>query len=210
LENLGFGRKSAIDIIHPGVNLEDYTPSEKSSIPSIIYLGRLKPYKSVETAIYAIAHLIQKIPEVNLIIAGEGESRSSLEKLSRSLHLDKFIKFTGKVSDSDKAKLLAKSWVMIHPSSMEGWGISAIEANAAGTPVVAANVPGLRNSVKNPHSGFLVPWGKPSKFAEKIELIINNKSLRKELEEGARQWALNFSWEDSAAKFLKVVMEEAK
>src|SRR3989338_2713934 len=210
LEKLGLGIKAKIDIIHPGVNIKEYLPQEKTPFPSLIYLGRLKPYKTVETAIYALAHLIQKIPEIELVIAGEGESRRELERLSKNLHLEKNIKFTGKISEKEKNSLLARSWVMIQPSSMEGFGISAIEANAAGTPVVAANVPGLRNSVKNPHSGILVPWGNPSKFAEKIELIISNDKFRSELETGAREWALNFSWERSANEFLKIISEETR
>ena len=97
---------------------------------------------------------------------------------------------------------------MVQPSSMEGFGITAIEANASGTPVIASNIPGLRDSVNNPHSGILVPHGDVAKFAQKIELVLTDKKTRRQLEKGARQWAQNFSWQKSSQDFMAVIKGE--
>jgi glycosyltransferase involved in cell wall biosynthesis len=198
MESIGLGKRKTIKIIHPGIDGSKFSPAQKTPNPSVLYLGRLQAYKSVETAIEAMQNLVKAIPGVTLTITGEGESRNELEALSKKLGLTAFIKFTGKVNEAVKAKLLSSAWVLVHPSTMEGWGITAIEANAAGTPVVASDVPGLRDSVQNPHTGFLVPVQNPNKFAEKIELIIKDKNLRKKLERESLEWARNFRWTKSA------------
>lgn len=208
MQKIGLGKKYPIEIVHPGVDLTKFKPAKKTINPSILYLGRLQPYKSLETAIYAVQKVVKSIPSVTFTIAGEGESRIDLEKLVDKLNLQSTIKFLGRVSEETKPQLLAQSWVMVQPSRFEGWGITAIEANASGTPVVASNVPGLRDSVKNPHSGFLVPWGDAEKFAGKIELIIMDRQVRQELELGSSEWAKQFSWEKSAKIFYEMISED--
>ena len=208
MEAIGLGRLNPIEIIHPGINPKKYKPREKAQNPRVLYLGRLKPYKSIETVIYAITQVIKSVPNAALTIAGDGESKDDLQSLVKKLGLQDVVTFTGRVSEKVKAKLLAKSWVMVQPSSMEGFGITAIEANASGTPVIASNIPGLRDSVNNPHSGILVPHGDVAKFAQKIELVLTDKKTRRQLEKGARQWAQNFSWQKSSQDFMAVIKGE--
>jgi glycosyltransferase involved in cell wall biosynthesis len=88
---------------------------------------------------------------------------------------------------------------------MEGWGITTIEANACGTPVVASNVPGLRESVRNPHTGFLVPFGNVEKFVEKVQLLLEDEKVRKDMEKSALEWAGRFDWEASAKAWLALL-----
>jgi glycosyltransferase involved in cell wall biosynthesis len=95
--------------------------------------------------------------------------------------------------------------MLVNPSMMEGWGIVAIEANACGTPVIASDVPGLRDSVKNPHSGFLVPYGDVDAFAEKILLLIRNRELRTNMNVDARKWAEQFDWNVSSTRMFEAV-----
>ena len=205
MEKLGLGRNQPIDIIVPGVDTTVFKPGFKTTHPQILYLGRLKPYKSIETLLYAMQVLIYKIPEARLIIAGSGENRGTLEKLVAELGIKKFVTFTGKVQENLKRKLMSESWVFAYPSSLEGWGMAVIEANASGTPVVASDVPGLRDSVRNPTNGFLVPYGDSDAFAEKIEKIITDKSLRLALNINSHKWARNFNWDISVIKLEKII-----
>lgn len=202
---LGFSGDQEIETINPGIEVSKFRPQEKTINPSILYLGRLKAYKSIDTLLKAMVHVIRTNPKVTLNIAGFGESREYLEKLVRELGLSKFVNFLGKVSEEVKVKLLSQSWVFVQPSSMEGWGIVAIEANASGTPVIASNVPGLRDSISNPHNGFLVTKGNSAQFAQKINLLINNEKLRHKMEKGSLKWSKNFSWDKSANQFLSVI-----
>lgn len=101
---------------------------------------------------------------------------------------------------------MQQAWVFANPSSMEGWGITSIEANACGTPVVASNVPGLRDSVRNPHTGYLVEYGNPAAFAEKIDLLISNTKQRQFMEQESLDWAAKFDWNQQAEKALEVLL----
>lgn len=210
LEKMGFKKLTKqIEIVKPGVDLAKFHKMKKTTKPSILYLGRLKPYKSVDTILHAMSSLIEQIPNIEFVIAGDGESRLELEQLSEKLKLRKYVKFLGRVSDQQRSELMAKAWVVVQPSQIEGWGITNIEANASGTPVVAADVPGLRDSVMNPHTGFLVEWGSTKQFAQKINSILKDAVLRKKLETGALDWSTQFSWETSVSQ-VEVILREAR
>ncbi|NMC36491.1 glycosyltransferase [Candidatus Beckwithbacteria bacterium] len=202
---IGLGKKHQIAIINPGVTVCSPKNSKKTSYPSILYLGRLKAYKSIDTLIEAMVEIKQKQPKAKLTIAGFGEHKKQLKKLVKKLHLQDTVSFVGKVSEEAKYKLLTESWVFAYPSSMEGWGISVIEANACGTPVVAANVPGLRDSVSNPHTGYLVPHGDSGAFAQKITQLLTKKKLRTRMEQEAQKWAGQFSWDKSSQKLIEII-----
>ena len=125
--------------------------------------------------------------------------------MAKKLSIYDKIKFVGKVSEEEKIRLYQKAWVFVNPSFMEGWGITTIEANACGTPVVASNVPGLRDSVNNPHSGFLVPYGNINIFSERIIKLLKDDSLRAKMSIEAIYWAKQFEWKSSAEASLKLI-----
>ncbi len=208
MKYIGFKNKDLIEIVNPGIETEHFKTGKKTRNPSILYLGRLKKYKSIDIVIESMIPIVKEIPTAQLTIAGFGESKSELEELVYKLGLNNHVHFAGKVEEARKPKLLAQSWVFVHPSFMEGWGITAIEASACGTPVVASDVPGLRDSVQNGNNGFLAQYGNADEFAEKIIQILRNKAIRSELEMNSVSWAANFSWEKSAEKMLEVLQKQ--
>ncbi|MFH1602236.1 MAG: glycosyltransferase [Candidatus Shapirobacteria bacterium] len=205
MEKIGLGKSLPVKIVHPGVDLSLLKPTQKTKNPTVLYLGRLKAYKSIDVLIKAVSNLLPSIPDLELKIAGFGDDRKNLEKLTKTLRIEKHVKFLGKVTEKNKIKLLGSSWVFAYPSTMEGWGISAIEANACGTPVVAFNVPGLRDSVHNPESGFLVKKGDLEGYKRTIGLLVADEKLRKRLGKGSVLWASRFSWNTSADDFLRII-----
>lgn len=197
---------AGIHIVHPGVDLENYAPGTKDKQPLVMYLGRLKAYKSVDVLIQAFKIVKDKIPNAKLVIVGSGEEESALKKLAATVGFDRDIAyFAGKISDAEKISWLQRAWVLVNPSMMEGWGITSIEANACGVPVVASNVPGLRDSVKNPHTGYLVTHGDVETFAARIIRLLENKSIRDFMAKESIEWANQFDWEKSAAKSLSII-----
>ncbi len=156
----------------------------------------------------AFKELVEHFPKAKLVIAGSGEEESNLKKLAHSLGIMPGVDFLGKVDEAQKVNLLQKAWVLVNPSYMEGWGITTIEANACGTPVVASNVPGLCESVINPHTGYLVEPENPHILSQKIAHILTNHSLRKKMSTHALEWAQNFTWQSSAQKSLKLLTGE--
>lgn len=176
---------------------------EKNDIPTITYFGRLKKYKSVDHLLKAFAVVRKKHHNIKLDIMGKGDFREVLEKLSKQLKIDDVTKFHGFVSETDKSKLLSSSWAMVNTSMKEGWGITNIEANACGTPVLSADVPGLRDSVKSGQSGLLYQYANIKELAEIINKIIEDKTLRQKLSQGAVEWAKEFSWDKSADQMIE-------
>ncbi len=203
IESLGMG-KSGIAVIHPGLRMRRFVRGKKSLHPTVLYLGRLKAYKSVDVLIRAFAQVLQSRPESMLVIAGDGDEQKRLWTLSRSLGLDdRHILFLGKVSEKMKLELLRMAWVLVNPSLMEGWGMVAIEANACGTPVIASDVPGLRDSVDNSHTGRLVRYGDAEAFAASMLELFENERLREEMGKNAVAWAKHFDWRLSSRKFFR-------
>lgn len=191
-------------IIYNGVDLEKMKPGVKAKNPTVLYLGRLKDYKSVPVLLKAAKNIIAEIPTTRFVIAGDGPEKKRLLKLTKKLDLEKHVNFVGHVTEEEKVALYQKAWVFVNPSLMEGWGITSIEANACGTPVVASNVAGLRDSVKNPHSGILVPYGNHNDFSKAITKIIKNKQIRNRMEKDSQEWAKKFTWESSSRKLISL------
>lgn len=204
IRSLGIGQ-AGIQVVHPGVHLASFVAGQKSSQPIVLYLGRLKAYKSINVLILAFKNVIEHNSLARLIIAGSGEEEGNLKRLVGELGLDDKVFFAGKVSEQEKIRLLQEAWVAVNPSFMEGWGITTIEANACGTPMVAADVPGLRDSVRNPETGYLVPYGNSQAFAASILKLIENKQLRDHMGQEAVIWAQNFDWQKSSQDFMSII-----
>lgn len=189
-------------IVYNGVDLTQYQPGKKSKTPLLLYVGRLTTAKSIHILLSAFVQTLQAVPTATLVIAGDGPNRQKLEKLSTKLGLTSQVTFLGKVSEDEKIKLYQKAWVFINPSLLEGWGITTIEANACGTPVIASNVPGLRDAVVDGQSGILVPYGNIQALTMTLTLLISNTKLRQKLSTGAAKLAQNYDWNKSAKHAL--------
>ncbi|NTW45461.1 MAG: glycosyltransferase [Candidatus Moranbacteria bacterium] len=202
---LGLGERGGIHVIHPGIHVGDFAPGKKAEHPMVLYLGRLKAYKSVDVLLRAFQTVCERHPDAELVIAGDGEERRYLERLAADLRIGDRVRFLGRVSEESKRELLCKAWVAVNPSFMEGWGIVVIEANACGTPVIASDIPGLRDSVRDAATGYLVKYGDSAAFAEKISEVIRNVRLRENLGKNAREWAEGFDWRKSGEAFVSLI-----
>ena len=204
-ELIEFGIPSKnIHVIYNGVDIR-FASRDKSDTAMALYFGRVKKYKRLDHLIKAFKHIKEKVPEARLVIAGKGDIYKELVTLSKELGIFDTINFVGKVFEEEKVKLLQEAWVFVTTSEKEGWGITVIEANACGTPVVAYNVPGLRDSVKQDYNGLLVEDGDIQAFAETITKILTDDELRNKLSRNAIEWAKRFSWDKSAEEFESVV-----
>jgi glycosyltransferase involved in cell wall biosynthesis len=201
-------------IIPNAINPEQYPMkiTEKNPDPTVLYFGRLKKYKSPDHLLRAFAIVKEKVPNAKLHIVGRGDFRDKMEQLAGELNIAADTTFFGFVSDELRAELLSKSFVAVNTSMKEGWGITNIEANACGTPVISANVPGLRDSVSVGESGLLYEYGNIAELAEQIYSVLTNQTLRTQLSEGAIRWAEKFTWDESArlmtAKCEEVIGEK--
>lgn len=197
-----FIRGTYFPIVYNGVSFEKLmVDSKKTRTPTLIYFGRIKRYKRVDHIIKAYHRAKQRIKNVQLIIAGKLDHEYLNEVLKLTEQLNLKVQIFDNVPEEKKIELLSQSWVYLITSMKEGWGISVIEANAHGVPVVGYNVPGLRDSIKSGYSGFLVEDGNMEDLVNKIILLIENPKLRKKLSHNAKKWAKQFSWDRSAEEF---------
>ena len=190
--------RSQVTVIYPGVDFAYFTPRPalRTSQPSFAYVGRLKKYKGVDLLIRAFARL--RHPTAVLEIAGAGDYRPALERLAASLDLGGQVRFLGFVSEEEKLALLRRSWAVALASPKEGWGLTNVEAAACGTPVVASNSPGIRESVRDGVTGFLAPHGDVAALAAAFARLAESAELVQTMGQSARTFAETFTWERTA------------
>ena len=187
-----------IEVIYPGIDTTRYTPqpASRSTRPAFAYLGRLKKYKGVHYVIRAFAAMQNR--EATLEIAGAGDYRPNLEALARSLDLGDRVRFLGRISEDEKLALLRRAWALVFASPKEGWGITNLEAAACATPVVASNSPGIRESVRDGETGYLVRHREIAAMATRLDQIAASRELVERLGRSARAFAETFTWERAA------------
>ena len=115
----------------------------------------------------------------------------------------------GFVEDDERDAIVAGARVCVCPSEKEGWGLTVIESNAVGTPVVAADAPGLRESVREGETGFLVRAGDVTGFASRIRDLLNDDALAARMSQAALTWSHAFDW-DRAARDMAGAIETAR
>ena len=188
-----------IEVHHPGIREPEIVPRAVTERPAqIAYLGRLEPYKNVDVALGALARVARKVEGVSLVIIGTGSDRKRLEGIAARLGVAERTHFAGFVEANERDRILADSRVCVCPSSKEGWGLTVIESNALGTPNVASDAAGLRDSVRHGETGFLVREGDEAGFAARIEELLLDDTLALRMSRAATQWAQGFRWDEAA------------
>jgi glycosyltransferase involved in cell wall biosynthesis len=199
LEERGLER-SDVRVIWPGIDHSMFNSDpavQPFSEPTFAYVGRLKRYKGLELVIDALAGLVAEGTAARLLVAGKGDHEPALRAYAESVLPGK-VEFLGFVAEAEKVDLLRKAWATVYPSPKEGWGITNIEAAASGTPAIASDSPGLRESVAHERSGLLVPHGDEEAWTDALRRIVLDSELRGRLRSGAIRFAAEFSWDRTA------------
>ena len=162
----------------------------------VLYAGRLIKHKNVDLLIRAIGIIKEKIPDIKCGIIGDGPEKSKLEKLSYDLNLKKNIKFFGFLErEDDVLAYMKSSKVFVLPSVREGSPITAVEANACGLPVITVrhHNNGTVSLIKEGENGFICELNEKS-LAEKILLILTDKSKRLRMRKKSIEYAKKYDW----------------
>ena len=191
----------AIRVVLCGVDHARYRPdpSARDPRPLIVFVGRLERYKRLDVLLEAVAAVRRGGLDAHAVIAGAGDALDSVRARVRALGLGDRVEVPGFVEEAEKVRLLQAAHVAVQPSEKEGWGLTVIEANACGTPCIAAAVPGLRDSVRDGETGLLVPPRDAQALAAALVRMLRDDALRARLAAGALAWAARFRWEDAAA-----------
>lgn len=190
-----------------GIDTNRYSPGSESETPRVLYLGGLERYKGVD-----------RIPEIHQAITNQATEPVQLDVAGRDGPLREEIAeycnhtetatFHGFVSLSRKVELLQSAWVYIAPSRVEGWGIVVLEANACATPAVGNDINGLRDSICDGTTGYLVPEGDCDAFASRVVQLLDEET-RKQFGSEARRWAQKHSWEQTVDDLEQLFIKES-
>ena len=204
LVNRGLER-DLIEVVPNGIDLDTFRPdpgTDRFERPTLLYLGRLKRYKGVDLILEALPAVAASVPDVRLLVGGKGEHREKLEEAARRIGVADRVEFLGFVSEEEKRRLFRRSWVHVLTSPKEGWGIANMEAAASGTPTVASDAPGLRESVVHGRTGLLVPHGDVPALAEALTSLLTDSGSREAMGRAARHFAEGYSW-DACARAME-------
>jgi glycosyltransferase involved in cell wall biosynthesis len=194
-----------ISVVHCGLDHDTYRPAvagDKTPHPSVVYVGRLRRYKGVDWMIRAFPRIRARVPEARLTVVGDGPDRARLRHMLRRSGAQGAVEFLGFLPRTEKARRLREGWVVVQPSPKEGWGLTVIEAGASATAVVAADSPGLRDSVRRDETGLLVPYGDDAAMADAVVRVLTDAGLRRRLAEAGIEWAQQFQWARCAARSM--------
>ncbi len=180
-------------------------PPARSATPLLVSWSRLRRYKSLDVAIRAFDLVQRELPDARLLIMGRGPDEKRLRALTARLGLQDKVEFRGFQPWDDLVRTLHRCHVFLNPSPKEGWGLTVVEANQCGLPVVATDAPGLRDSVRDGETGVLVPYGDAQAMAAHALLLLRDRDYLERMGAAARAWAATFDWdrcvEESLALF---------
>ncbi|MFF3765613.1 D-inositol-3-phosphate glycosyltransferase [Streptomyces sp. NPDC001922] len=218
-----------VAVVHPGVNLERFRPDptgvtesraaararlglpQDALIP--LFAGRIQPLKAPDVLLRAVAALLEEQPQLRerLVVpivggpSGSGLAKpEGLQKLAARLGICDVVRFRPPVGQEQLADWFRAASVLVMPSYSESFGLVAIEAQACGTPVVAASVGGLPVAVRDGESGFLVDGHDPRDYARALRRFSDDPSLADRMGAAAARHAQAFGWDASAASTAEV------
>jgi len=215
-----------VAVVHPGVDLEVFRAGRQAEaraalgVPDdaalLLFAGRIQPLKAPDVVLEAAARMLHDDPELRqrLVVAivggasGSGLDRpTALTDLSARLGIQDVVRFVPTVTQQDLADWYAAASVVCVPSYNESFGLVAIEAQACGTPVVAARVGGLSTAVSDGVSGILVDGHDPADYAAALHPLLTDPELREAMSQKAVRHAESFGWDVTADRTLKVYDE---
>jgi glycosyltransferase involved in cell wall biosynthesis len=200
--------KDKIIILQNGIEPEkfrDFKREPNNNIKkTILFVGTLRSVKGVNYLIEAMAIISTKLSTIDLLIVGDGPERAKLETLVKELNLQNCTHFEGKVSNEKIPEYMERADLFVLPSLSESFGIVNLEAMASGLPIVATNVGGLPEVVKNGENGLLVEPRNSKALAEKVLLLLDNIDLYNKISSINKENAKNYSWDKIAEKLEAV------
>lgn len=203
-----------VAVIRNGIDLAEVEPEPepfeaaraayaRPDEPIVLFLGRMVEEKGIGTLIAAMPRVVREIPGVRFIMAGDGPELSACRERVANLGLAERVLFTGHADDRLRNRLLRVADVAVFPSWYEPFGIVALEAMAAGLPVVVSDAGGFDEIVRHGENGWKVPAGHPGALADGIVTLLRDGNLATGLARvGRQEVAVGYRWEDVARETL--------
>jgi D-inositol-3-phosphate glycosyltransferase len=206
-----------VEVVQPGVDLERFSPGDRQAarrrfgLPDdagvLLFVGRIQPLKAPDVLVRAAAEIRARDPRlaeklIVLIVGGNSGTGLDLAALTRSLGLGDIVRFVEPQGGEALADLYRAADLVAVPSHNESFGLVALEAQACGTPVVAASVGGLTTAIRDGISGLLLDTHHPADWAQAIGELLQAPARLARLASGAVRHAQDFSWTHTAEGLL--------
>lgn len=184
---------------------------EKKIVPGrLLFVGRISPVKGLEFLLHTLRTVVETKKYIELHIAGSINDRIYFEKISRlivDLDLTSNVKFIGQLNDTQLLKAYSECELFILPSKRETQGIVLLESMASGTPIIATNVGGIPNIIKDGYNGFLVEYGDINELNKKIHLLLNDKNLYNLFTKNGQTLSKKYLWNLISKETAKLYFE---
>ncbi len=208
LIQLGFSDEK-VSVARPGISDEFRVLLEKQPVcrrpnSTMVYLGRLKKYKGVQDIINALDLLVKRVPDIRLIVIGKGDYEFALRDLVSRRGLADRVVFCGFVSEEEKAALLSSASLYVCTSRDEGgWTIAAVEAMAAGVPILVTS--SQQDLLEEGSNGFLLTSSDPQVIADSVCRILQSEAAWRKLSANAISFSKQFNWDRTAESTMAVL-----
>ncbi len=210
--------EAKVRIVPNGVDPEKFKPLEDQAAvkrqfglgnePCVLFVGSLIPRKGLPSLIETAKKIVKEQSETKFLIVGEGPLRNQLDNSLKAANLSGNFKFLGNLKDDVLPAVYNCADVFALPSIQEGQGIVLLEAQASAKPVVAFNIGGVNEAVRNGETGVLVKRGSTDEFADALLKLISDKALQEKMGAAGRRFVVeNFTWDICAQKMLSVYYE---
>jgi len=199
LLHLGF-RPERVVAVNNGVE-EHFSPGgAKAELPTVVSVGRLAPVKRQDELLRAAAVARRRVPDLRLIVVGDGPLRPALEEWVRANGAASWVTLAGHRTREELVALYRSAWLVASASLAEGWGLTLTEAAACGTPAVATDINGHRSSVVDGETGVLAPL---EHLGDTLADVLIDHTRRDQLAAAALARATTLTWQASATGVLR-------
>jgi glycosyltransferase involved in cell wall biosynthesis len=219
IDNLILSRKKEFKVpvaaVSNGVDLSNFKPGKASdeiyekykirkNVPTVVYVGRVDPEKKVGLVVDAFSKVLEKLPEAQLVIVGDGVDRLRIEQNVKKLGALKSIRILGRVLQPDLYELYRVGDVFATASEIETQGIVLIEAAASGLPLIAVNAGAVSEVCITGKNGFLCEPKNVEQISDSIYNILSDKELQKKYSKASLEIAAEHDLEKTIDKFLNI------
>lgn len=202
-----------IDIVFVGNDLNYIEKDRPKKVRyMLLHTGGLRPMKRVEEQIRAVSILKNEFDKIKLVILGKGDDKyiAELKKLVTRLDIEKYVEFTGFVTDEQRNRYLEQAYLVVGTSVKEGWGLGFTEGGNFYTPGIAYPVKGFVDSVKHLQNGLHTIEQTPEALYIAVKKLITDQKLYMKLQFGARTEAEHYTWDRSAEMMRTSLSKEFK
>jgi len=187
-------------VISNGVDVNEFKPKKKIK-NRVLTVSRLIPRKGIEYLIKSIPFIKDKINDFEVVIIGDGPLLNDLKKLARSLRINNYVRFLGRVPHEKISDYYSESYCYVQPSLHEGMSNSLLEAIASGLPAIVTDTGGTKELVDETN-GFIIGKHNERDIANALIKLFKNRNLRDKMGRNSRKKAMLYSWSSVAEAYL--------